>query len=382
MAQAPLLELQGIEKSFGPQKVLKGISLQVYPGEFLTFLGPSGCGKTTTLRIIGGFDWPDDGRVFLKGRDVTSEAPYARDVHTVFQHYALFPHYDVFDNTAFGLRIQRRPEAEVRQRVLEALDLVKLSGFESRRIDQLSGGQQQRVALARAIVGRPSLLLLDEPLGALDLKLRRQMQLELKGIQRRLGIAFIYVTHDQEEALTLSDRIAVFNAGEIEQLGGPREIYEKPQSSFVADFIGSANILDGEVLASGHDGTRLMLEGEVEVLFPQNGGSASVPGKKLSVAIRPERIHIHGARPSSPQEGTVCFPAKLLENVYLGASRQFLCSPFPKSGKVLTAVTTDSGAWAGADTASDFREVWVEFRPSDLRILQACVAPSRTTDVA
>src|SRR5581483_4953583 len=239
--EPPLLELKGISKSFGSQQVLKGISLQVQPGEFLTFLGPSGCGKTTTLRIIGGFEEPDSGRVVLKGRDVTRWPAHRRDVHTVFQHYALFPHLDVFENVAFSLRLKGAGAEDIRGRVQQSLALVKLSGFESRRVSQLSGGQQQRVALARALVGGPNLLLLDEPLGALDVKLRKQMQLELKSIQKETGIAFVYVTHDQEEALTLSDRIAVFNAGEIVQLGEPRAIYEDPQTSFVADFIGSAN---------------------------------------------------------------------------------------------------------------------------------------------
>lgn len=332
-----MLELQGISKSFGAHQVLKGISLGVRPGEFLTFLGPSGCGKTTTLRIIGGFETPDSGLVFLKGRDVTRWPAHRRDLHTVFQHYALFPHLDVFENVAFSLRLKGLPPEDIRGRVREALALVKLSGFESRRAPQLSGGQQQRVALARSLVGRPKLLLLDEPLGALDVKLRKQMQLELKGIQKETGIAFVYVTHDQEEALTLSDRIAVFNAGEIIQLGEPRAIYEAPGSSFVADFIGSANILEA-VLAEATEGRlRLVLEGEWEVSVHRPQGFAARVGESVPVAIRPERIEVRFSEPLGSINGYCAFPADLRDVIYLGYSTQAILSPFSKSEKQITA---------------------------------------------
>src|SRR6266496_2682045 len=247
----PAIELVGVNKQFpspGAAVVaVEDMHLQVAPGEFFSLLGPSGCGKTTTLRMLAGFEEPSSGRILLYGRDMVGVPPYRRDVNMVFQHYALFPHMSVHDNIAFGLRYKKVPRDEIRRRVAEALRLVELEGREQRRPRQLSGGQQQRVALARALVNRPRALLLDEPLGALDLKLRRAMQLELKRIQREVGITFVYVTHDQEEALTMSDRLAVMNAGVIEHLGSPREIYEHPASRFVAGFIGTSNLLTGKV---------------------------------------------------------------------------------------------------------------------------------------
>ncbi|MBI3548111.1 MAG: polyamine ABC transporter ATP-binding protein [Elusimicrobia bacterium] len=362
MGKTPLLEISRIEKSFGSQKILKGISLQVFAGEFLTFLGPSGCGKTTTLRIVAGFEEPDKGTVRLNGEDVTRLPPYKRDVHTVFQHYALFPHFDVFENVAFSLRLEKTPEPEVASRVRGALDLVKLGGFEKRRIDQLSGGQQQRVAVARSLVGRPSLLLLDEPLGALDLKLRRQMQLELKAIQKKTGITFVYVTHDQEEALTLSDRIAVFNAGEIVQLGDPKSIYETPRSSFVADFIGSANILEAQVKLNDGEHVVLLVEDEVELRLPRPVGFNGAEGAKVPLAIRPERISVHFEEPAS-DAGRLTFPGALQDVVYLGSATQMIISPFPKSAKVLAA-TIMGKADVSIDGAR--RRVWCEVSPRDV----------------
>ncbi len=312
-----LLEVGPLTKSFGAATILRDVSLDVRKGEFMTLLGPSGCGKTTTLRIIAGFETPDSGRVILGGRDVTDLPPYERDVHTVFQHYALFPHLDVAGNAAFGLRLRRVPEAEVSRRVTEALALVKLSGFESRRVSSLSGGQMQRVALARAIVGRPSLLLLDEPLGALDLKLRKEMQLELKNLQRRLGIAFVYVTHDQEEAMTMSDRIAVFHQGRLEQLGTPGEIYEAPRTSFVADFIGGANIFSAEVLPGPAGQARLRLEGEHEIVVPLDPHEVlPPPGGRVKVAIRPERVKVF-YKDELPF-GALRFDATLRDSIFLG----------------------------------------------------------------
>ena len=251
------VRLEGIEKRYGDVVAVAGIDLDVRDGEFFSMLGPSGSGKTTMLRMIAGFEAPTAGRIVLHGRDVTDVPPFDRDVNTVFQDYALFPHLSVGDNVAYGLMVRKVPRPERTARVVEALRMVRLEGYDKRRPAQLSGGQRQRVALARALVNRPRVLLLDEPLGALDLKLREEMQIELKSIQQQVGITFIYVTHDQEEALTMSDRLAVFNAGRIEQLGAPAEVYERPATRFVAGFVGTSNLLSGDVARSiiGRDGT-------------------------------------------------------------------------------------------------------------------------------
>ncbi len=258
------VRLEGLRKHYGDVAAVDGVDLDVGRGEFFTMLGPSGSGKTTTLRLIAGFERPDAGAVLLRGRDVTDDPPYARNVNTVFQDYALFPHMSVEENVAYGLKIKRVPAAERHARVEEALATVQLSGFGGRRPGQLSGGQRQRVALARALVNRPQVLLLDEPLGALDLKLRQGMQIELKRIQREVGITFIYVTHDQDEALTMSDRLAVFNRGRIEQVGPPAEVYEHPRTEFVAGFVGVSNLLerDGHAISVRPEKIRLLGEGE------------------------------------------------------------------------------------------------------------------------
>ena len=245
MEKKKLIELKGINKSYGGEHVLRDIDLTVYDNEFMTLLGPSGCGKTTTLRIIGGFEAPDSGEVWFDGSKINDVPAYKRHINTVFQRYALFPHLNVYENIAFGLRLQKTPEAEVSKRVKEMLKLVNLEGFEKRHVTTLSGGQQQRVAIARALIMKPRVLLLDEPLGALDLKLRKDMQNELKNIQKSTGITFIYVTHDQEEALSMSDTVVVMNAGQILQVGRPIDIYNEPKNAFVADFIGESNIVDG-----------------------------------------------------------------------------------------------------------------------------------------
>ena len=244
-----LVDLQNLKKEFDGTPVLRGISLSIKRREFVTLLGPSGCGKTTTLRIIGGFEQPDSGDVFFDGKRLNDVPPYQREINTVFQRYALFPHLNVAENIAFGLHIKKLDRADIKRKTAEMLELVGLRGFENRDVTSLSGGQQQRVAIARALVCEPRVLLLDEPLGALDLKLRKDMQIELKRIQQRTGITFIYVTHDQEEALTLSDRIAVFNNGYVEQVGTPYEIYNESKSEFVCDFIGDINRLKGELLS-------------------------------------------------------------------------------------------------------------------------------------
>ena len=245
-----ILELHGIYKSFDGTPVLKGIGLQVERGEFITLLGSSGCGKTTTLRIIAGLEAPDQGRVLLEGKDMTDVEPNKRDVNTVFQSYALFPHMNVEQNVGYALKLRKRPKGEIKEEVKKMLELVQLSGFEKRKPAELSGGQKQRVAIARSLINRPKILLLDEPLGALDLQLRRQMQQELKRLQKKLGITFIYITHDQEEALNMSDRIAVMRDGQFDQIGTPSQVYDSPRTAYVARFVGEANIVRGTVAVS------------------------------------------------------------------------------------------------------------------------------------
>src|SRR5947199_3266602 len=266
------IALEGVSKRFGKVGAVHDVTLTIGEGEFFSLLGPSGCGKTTTLRMIAGFEVPDEGRIVLQGRDVTSVSPNRRPVNMVFQQYALFPHMSIYDNVAFGLKVKRVPKEEHSDRVHELLRVVSLEGMERRRPRQLSGGQQQRVALARALVNRPAALLLDEPLGALDVKLRKQLQLELKRIQHELGTTFVYVTHDQEEALAMADRIAVMNGGKVEQIGAPREVYEQPQTAFVADFIGSLNLFEVRVdeVVGGFSVARLA-EGE-RVVVPVGEG--------------------------------------------------------------------------------------------------------------
>jgi len=266
--QAPAVRLDGVSKRFGDVLAVDGVDLDVLQGEFFSLLGPSGSGKTTCLRMIAGFEAPTDGRVLLLGRDVTRFAPYERDVNTVFQDYALFPHMNVGQNVEYGLKVKGVSKPERQDRVAEALRMVRLERLERRKPSQLSGGQRQRVALARALVNQPAVLLLDEPLGALDLKLRQQMQIELKAIQQRVGLTFIYVTHDQEEALTMSDRLAVMNSGRIEQIGSPAEVYERPATSFVAGFVGVSNTLHGEAarLVSGSESTMTVRPEKIRLL--------------------------------------------------------------------------------------------------------------------
>ena len=279
-----LIRLNGISKSFDGETVLDHINLEIQNREFITLLGPSGCGKTTTLRIIGGFETPDEGDVFFDGKRINDIPPYQRQVNTVFQRYALFPHLNVFDNIAFGLRIQKCPDEEIKTKVKEMLALVNLRGFERRKVNTLSGGQQQRVAIARALVNQPKVLLLDEPLAALDLKLRKDMQNELKNIQHQTGITFIYVTHDQEEALSMSDTVVVMAHGKIQQIGTPTDIYNEPVNAFVADFIGESNIVDGVMLAD----YRVKLAGHTFDCV--DGGFAA--NEPVDVVIRPEDVDV------------------------------------------------------------------------------------------
>ena len=314
------IHLEGITKRFGEVVAVDDVDIVIREGEFFSLLGPSGCGKTTSLRMIAGFEIPDAGRVLLRDRDVSGHMPSRRNVNMVFQHYALFPHMNVEDNVMFGLRVAGVKRAERKQRTAEILEIVRLPGFQKRKPWQLSGGQQQRVALARALVNRPSALLLDEPLGALDVKLRREMQLELKAIQHELGTTFVYVTHDQEEALTMSDRIAVMNLGRVEQIGSPREVYEAPSSSFVAGFIGSLNAMDLTV-EQREGGNAVMSVGEggrVLALVDESVGAGAV----LRTAVRPERIALEPAdAPDQPGRSRV--PGTVEEVIYLGAVSLF-----------------------------------------------------------
>lgn len=284
MTENAIISLRGLSVSFDDEPILRGIDLDIMDKEFITFLGPSGCGKTTTLRIIGGFVVPDQGDIFFEGRRINGLPPYKRQVNTVFQRYALFPHLNVYENIEFGLKIRRLPQKERRQRVMEALELVNLKGYEHRGIHQLSGGQQQRVAIARGIVNQPKVLLLDEPLGALDLKLRKEMQTELKRIQQSLEITFVYVTHDQEEALTMSDRVVVMKDGNILQVGTPQDIYNEPMNAFVADFIGESNIIDGIMHKD------CLVEFANDFFACVDKGFA--PMERVQVVIRPEDLQM------------------------------------------------------------------------------------------
>ena len=356
----PAIELVGIAKRFhsrrGSVTAVERVDLVIGEGEFFSLLGPSGCGKTTTLRMIGGFEEPTEGQILLYGKDVVGVAPNHRDVNMVFQSYALFPHMSVFDNVAFGLRRKGVSTADTRQRVNEMLELVQLEGKSDRRPRELSGGQQQRVALARALVNRPRALLLDEPLAALDLKLRQAMQIELKRIQREVGITFIFVTHDQNEALTMSDRLVVMNAGRIEQLGSPREVYERPRTRFVAGFIGTSNLLTGTVARL--DGTTATLEtGAEEAIIVYDARDAgAVEGKQLEVTVRPEKITVSEARPES---GRCAIRGRVSEVVYLGTSTQYAVKTMDGS-ELLVFV---QNAADSADLVHRGQDVWLSWRP-------------------
>ncbi|NNJ09295.1 ABC transporter ATP-binding protein [Chloroflexales bacterium ZM16-3] len=284
------IELRDVVKAFGDVHAVDHVSLQIRDGEFFSLLGPSGCGKTTSLRMIAGFEYPTSGKILIHGREMSSTPPYQRPVNTVFQSYALFPHMSVEQNVAFGLEMKRVPKAELGPRVQEALEMVRLSGYGARRPRQLSGGQQQRVALARALVNRPEVLLLDEPLGALDQKLRKEMQLELKGLQERVGITFIFVTHDQEEALTMSDRIAVMSHGKVLQVGTPTEIYERPSCRFVADFIGETNFVEGRVVESA--GGYATIETSDGIRLRGCSARPLSSGTVATLSIRPEKVRL------------------------------------------------------------------------------------------
>jgi putative spermidine/putrescine transport system ATP-binding protein len=327
------VRLEGVEKRYGDVIAVDGVDLEVRDGEFFSMLGPSGSGKTTTLRMIAGFELPTAGRVLLHGQDVTSVPPFDRDVNTVFQDYALFPHMSVGENVGYGLMVRKVAKGERTERVRDALRMVRLEGYQDRKPSQLSGGQRQRVALARALVNRPKVLLLDEPLGALDLKLREEMQIELKAIQQQVGITFIYVTHDQEEALTMSDRLAVFSAGRIEQLGTPAEVYERPATRFVAGFVGTSNLLTGDV-------------------------ATAVLGRAGTFTIRPEKIHL--ADPGTPvgsDEGSA--PGRIRAVVYLGPDTRYTVTLDAGSDLVVTQQNlATSSTEALAQEGKAVRLIW------------------------
>ncbi len=356
-----MVELRSVTKRFGSFTAVQDINLSVRAAEFMTFLGPSGCGKTTVLRMISGFETPTEGVVLLDGKDVTLEPPYRRDVNQVFQSYALFPHLTVADNIAFGLRMKKVSRIEIAERVKRVVDLVSLGGFEQRKPGELSGGQRQRVALARAIVCEPKVLLLDEPLSALDAKLRHQMQIELKRLQQRLGITFIFVTHDQEEALTMSDRIAVINKGKIEQLGSVNEIYHQPRTTFVANFIGEANILPATVLERGDERVHIKLDGKLDLVIRDANLAADT--ESVLVSIRPEKIHIEKQHPSGDFN---VFEAEIAEEIFKGATDELTLRH--ESGLELTACAANESAHEECFAKGD--KVWCSLHPNDVVVVQ------------
>jgi len=348
-----VVALEKVTKVFGGVVAVDNLDLEIRRGEFFSMLGPSGCGKTTTLRIIGGFEEPTAGVVKLAGRDITDVPAFKRDINTVFQSYGLFPHLSVFENIAFGLRRRHVDAREIQRRVGEALELVNLGKLGKRRPSQLSGGQQQRVALARALINRPTVLLLDEPLGALDLKLRKQMQLELKRIQDEVGITFIFVTHDQEEAMTISDRIAVMNKGRIEQLGTPDIVYERPASVFVAEFLGTSNMLEGKYTGV-RDGSGWVDLGDGSVIrIPAE--TRVREGERVHVGVRPEKISVNAA--NAPLEsGVNALEATLLSSVFVGVSYQYFFET--RSGRRLSAFDRNAGRGAVANAGDSMCLAW------------------------
>jgi spermidine/putrescine transport system ATP-binding protein len=352
------VELVDLVKRFGDVTAVDGISVQVAGGEFFSLLGPSGCGKTTTLRLIGGFERPDGGRILLDGRDMAQTPPHKRPVNTVFQSYALFPHLTVGQNVAFGLRFQGVPKEQATKRVTEVLGLVRLEGLEGRRPTQLSGGQQQRVALARALILNPDVLLLDEPLGSLDAKLRKALQLELKAIQQEIGITFVYVTHDQEEALTMSDRIAVMKEGRIVQVGDPRQIYEEPETAYVADFLGVSNLMDAQASGRKANGENTVTIGDVEVVAAKGDVDAS---GAVKLVIRPERARIE----DQGAAGTNRIPAMVDRTVYVGSTMQVIAR-LP-GGQTVQVLIPNRG---GAEAYPQGTPISLFLPPEDLRVLR------------
>ncbi|WP_018466634.1 ABC transporter ATP-binding protein [Calidithermus timidus] len=350
------VRLEGVRKRYGDTEAVAGVSLEVRDGEFFSLLGPSGCGKTTLLRMIAGFDEPDEGRILIAGQDMRGVPPYRRPVNTVFQNYALFPHMSVEQNIAFGLRMKRMPKAEIDRRVAWALELVNMQGLGKRRPNQLSGGQKQRVALARALVNEPEVLLLDEPLSALDLKLRQELRVELMNLQERLGITFIFVTHDQEEALVMSDRIAVMNRGKVEQVGAAEDVYELPRTPFVARFLGDSNLIPATALEPRKVRTSL---GE----FILDEEDTLTPGQEVLLSIRPEKIRLFREKPNLPN----VFQARVDDIIYTGAENHYLLEA---SGVRLTVSTLNQDILEpGHDEFSYDEVVWVAMTPEKLVVV-------------
>ena len=366
----PEIRLTDLTKHFREVRAVDRITMDFRSGEFFSMLGPSGCGKTTTLRMIGGFELPTAGRIELRGRDVTMDPPDKRPVNMVFQNYALFPHLDVHENIAFGLRRKGVEKADAKRRVGEALDLVHLGGYDKRKPNQLSGGQQQRVALARALVNRPNVLLLDEPLGALDLKLRKALQIELKRVQTEVGITFVYVTHDQEEALTMSDRIAVMRAGKVEQLGTPEELYERPRTRFVADFIGTSNLLTGAI-ESITNGSAVVRLSTTETCFTSAGPDIAV-GRSVELSVRPEAITLRARNGSVPSSGAGSIQATVEQVAYLGGNVQYLVRS--GGGLSITALASKTGERLPVGGA-----VEVTWSPGDALVLAEHLAAQEET---
>ena len=354
------VKLASITKRYGDVHAVRSLDLEIARGEFFTLLGPSGCGKTTTLRVVAGFEEPDEGSVLIDGLDVEGIPPFRRPTNTVFQSYALFPHLSVEENVAFGLKRKRVPKEEIRTRVGEELERVGLAGEANRKPRQLSGGQQQRVALARALVNRPSVLLLDEPLGALDLKLRKRLQVELKEIQRDVGITFVYVTHDQEEALTMSDRIAVMNDGVVEQVAGPEEVYERPATSFVAGFIGVSNLLPGEVVSANGNGAAVRLDSGAVV--PLTESTSLGTGDRCQAIVRPEKLTVNAEGESAGVTGV------LESSAYLGTATQ-LIARMP-DGASLTALVPNVDEEARKGLPAPGEEIRLSWSPEHMHIVK------------
>lgn len=368
------VRLERVTKRFSEVTAVDDLTLDIHAGEFISLLGPSGCGKTTTLRMIGGFEEPTAGAIFLGGKDVTNRPPYRRDVNTVFQSYALFPHLDVYENVAFGLKRQKVARRDIEGRVGEVLELVDLPDYQRRKPSQLSGGQQQRVALARALVNHPKLLLLDEPMSALDAKLRKQMQIELKRIQAEVGITFLYVTHDQEEAMTMSDRIAVMRHGKIESLGTPEDVYERPTTEFVASFLGASNLLTGRVTASEGDSTTIVVEGGGVISVPTSRVGGKDDAGAVKVGVRPEKIRIEVA--SGPAEtGWNCIEGTVRVSTFTGVGNQYLVDG--PAGTELTVYAQNIGSAAAPRSGDRVQLTW---QPKYTFLVQPSDSPADPTE--